>query len=169
MVMNAAARGREPRQISQPGGRIEHIVEGAAIDDEVEAVLQFQRQRRVAEIKDNVRVLVIALIQTMIFGIGEKRVERAVADEAAVSRSSRRRIDFQAEGIHVESRSELGLHDRYRLARCQVYALTPNRQKLAGNRPKPMLPQEETRDLVGDAHVMCLQRVARPPSYSGGI
>ena len=78
------------------GGRIEYVVEGAAVDDEIEAVLQFQRQRGVAEIKDNVRVLVIALIQTMIFGIGEKRVERAVADEAAVC--VMRELTYQSPG-----------------------------------------------------------------------
>ena len=70
-MKQAPADARQSRQVSQSRGRIEDIIQRAALDDEVKAVLQFGGRLGSTKVKYNVGILVSALIEAMVGGFAE--------------------------------------------------------------------------------------------------
>ena len=70
-VKQSPADARQSCKVSQSRGRIKDIVQRAALDDEVEAVLQFGGRLGRAKVKYDVGILVSALIEATVGSFAE--------------------------------------------------------------------------------------------------
>ena len=93
-MQDTTAGLEQPRQVADRHRRIEDVVQGTAVDDEVEALIDGQRQRQ-AEVGNEVGAFVVAQIETAVAGIRKQRIERSIGDESAAVRRAGRGIDFE--------------------------------------------------------------------------
>ncbi len=145
-----AAGPKQPRVIAQRRRWIEHIVECAAVHDEVRALFQCIRYRQI-EIVHDLGAFIGADVECLDAVDAQRVKDRAIGGEFAVAGKAvdRGAIDLDGAGIHGEPmRPEL----RCQFGRREKHALAADEQNVALDGAKSVLAPDDVGCLNAQSH-----------------